>query len=31
MIKLNLPVMQLKNLDEISAGICDGLTYKEME
>jgi len=31
MIKLKIPIMNLKNLDEINAGLCDGLTYKEME
>lgn len=30
-IKLDIPVISVKNLDEINAGICDGITYKEME
>jgi broad specificity phosphatase PhoE len=31
MIKMGLRIINLKNLDEINAGICDGLTYLEME
>jgi hypothetical protein len=28
---IGLPVMQIKHLDEISVGVCDGMTYKEIE
>lgn len=29
--KTGMPVFQVKNLDEINVGVCDGMTYKEIE
>ena len=28
---IGLPITQIKHLDEINVGVCDGMTYKEIE